>query len=65
MKKTKTMKARRRRQGAKDLAARKDGAKGGATRAATVILPYIEHDNTVGSRSGRIGSLAVDPGDPS
>ena len=60
MKKTKTMKARRRLQGAKDLAARKDGAKGGATRAATVILPYIE-DNAVGSRSGRIGSLAVDP----
>jgi hypothetical protein len=64
MKKTKTVKARGARQSAKDLAARKDGAKGGATRAATVILPYIEQDNAVGSRSGRIGSLAVDPSDP-
>lgn len=61
MKKAKTVKARRRRHGAKDLAARKDGAKGGATRAATVILPYVEQDNAVGSRSGRIGSLTVDP----
>jgi len=48
----KTTKARPRRPGAKDLAARKDGALGGATRAATVILPYVEQDNAVGTRSG-------------
>jgi len=64
-KKTKAVKVRRRRPGLEDLAARKAGAKGGATRAATVILPYVEQNNAVGTRSGRIGSLAVDPSDPS
>ena len=58
---TKTTKARRRRPAARDLAARKDGAKGGLARASIYTLPYIEQDNAVGTRSGRIGSLAVDP----
>ena len=62
--KTKTGKARRRRPAAKDLAARKDRAGGGAARANGLILPYLEQDNVVGTRSGRIGSLAVDPNDP-
>jgi hypothetical protein len=65
MKKTTRSKARRRRATAKDLGARKTGVKGGTVRAATVVLPYIEQDNAVGTRSGRIGSLAVDPSDPS
>jgi len=62
---TKTAKARRRCPAAKDLAARKDGVKGGAARASIVTLPYVEQDNSVVARSGRIGSVAVDPSDPS
>ena len=66
MKKTKTVaQGRRRHAAANDLGARKAGVKGGAVRASTVVLPYIEQDNAVGTRSGRIGSLAVDPSDPS
>ena len=64
-KKTKAAKARRRHPAASDLAARKDRVKGGAARANIFTLPYIEQDNAVGTRSGRIGSLAVDPSDPS
>ena len=64
MNKTKTAKARRRHAAAKDLGARKSGVKGGAVRPSTVVLPYVEQDNAVGARSGRIGSLAVDPSEP-
>ena len=65
MKKTKAAKVRRRRPAPKDLAVRKAGAKGGAARANIFTLPYLEQDNAVGTRSGRIGGLAVDPSDPS
>ena len=66
MKKTKTVaKGRRRHAAAKDLGARKAGVKGGAVRASIVVLPYVEQDNSVVARSGRIGSVAVDPSDPS
>jgi hypothetical protein len=64
--KAKTTKARRRRSAARDLAARKSGVKAGAVQARYYVLPYIEQDNSVVRRgSGRIGSVAVDPSDPS
>ena len=64
--KAKTTKAARRRSAARDLAARKSGVKAGAAQASIYVLPYIEQDNgVVRGGSGRIGSLAVDPSDPS
>ena len=64
--KAKTTKAGRRRSAARDLAARKSGVKAGAVQASSYVLPYIEQDNSVVRRaSGRIGSVAVDPSDPS
>jgi hypothetical protein len=64
--KAKTTKAGRRRSAARDLAARKSGVKAGAVQASYYVLPYIEQDNGMARRgSGRIGSLAVDPSDPS
>ena len=64
--KAKTTKAGRRRSAARDLAARKSGVKAGAVQASYHLLPYIEQDNSVVRRgSGRIGSVAVDPSDPS
>jgi len=58
---------RRRRTATKDLAARKTGVKAGAVRASDQVLPYIEQRAVGATRgvSGRIGSLAVDPSDPS
>ena len=64
--KAKTTKAGRRRSAARDLAARKRAVKPGAVQASYQLLPYIEQDNSVVRRgAGRIGSLAVDPSDPS
>ena len=64
--KAKTTKAGRRRSAARDLVARKSGVKAGAVQASYYVLPYIEQDNSVVRRgSGRIGSVAVDPSDPS
>jgi hypothetical protein len=60
-------KVRRRRSATKDLAARKTGVKAGAGQASYQVLPYIEQ-RAAGAKtgvSGRIGSLAVDPSDPS
>ena len=60
-------KVRQRRPATKDLAARKTGVKAGAVQASYQVLPYIEQraaGATTGV-SGRIGSLAVDPSDPS
>jgi hypothetical protein len=64
--KAKTTKPRRHRSAARDLTARKSGVKAGAVQASYYVLPYIEQDNSVVRRgSGRIGSLTVDPSDPS
>ena len=60
-------KIRQRHSATKDLAARKTGVKAGAVQASYQVLPYIEKraaGATTGV-SGRIGSLAVDPSDPS
>ena len=69
MKSTKSAakKVRRRRSATKDLAARKSGVKAGAVQASYQVLPYIEQRATATKTgvSGRIGSLAVDPSDPS
>ena len=62
--KAKTTKPRRHRSAARDLTARKSGVKAGAGQAS-YLLPYIEQDNMVRRASGRIGSVAVDPSDPS
>jgi hypothetical protein len=53
--------------GDEDLAARKTGVKAGAVQASDQVLPYIEQRAAGATRgvSGRIGSLAVDPSDPS
>jgi hypothetical protein len=60
-------KVRRRRSATKDLAARKTSVKAGAVQASYQVLPYIEQRAAGATRgvSGRIGSLAVDPSDPS
>ena len=60
-------KVRRRRSATKDLAARKIVVKAGAVQASYQVLPYIEQrtGGTTTGVSGRIGSLAVDPSDPS
>jgi hypothetical protein len=69
MKKTRAAvtKVRRRRAPTRDLVARKTGAKGGTVQASYQVLPYVEQRNGSATRSvsGRIGSLAVDPSDPS
>jgi hypothetical protein len=59
-------KVRQRRSATKDLAARKTGVKAGAVHASYQVLRYIEQ-RAAGATgvSGRIGSLAVDPSDPS
>jgi hypothetical protein len=51
----------------KDLAARTSSVKAGAVQASYQVLPYVEQRNSSASRgaSGRLGSLAVDPSDPS
>ena len=58
---------RRRRSATKDLAAKKTGVKAGAVQASYQVLPYIEQRGGAATKggSGRIGSLAVDPSDPS
>jgi len=60
-------KVRQRRSATKNLEARKTGVKAGAVQASDQVLPYIEQRAAGATRgvSGRIGSLAVDPSDPS
>jgi hypothetical protein len=69
MKQTKpaVTRVRRQRSATKDLAARKTGVKAGAVQASYQVLPYIEQRaaGTTTGVSGRIGSLSVDPSDPS
>ena len=57
----------RRRSAPKDLVAKKTGVKAGAVPASYQVLPYIEQRGGTATKgaSGRIGSLAVDPSDPS
>jgi hypothetical protein len=64
--KAKTTKAGRNRSAARDLAARKS-VKAGAVQPSYQVLPFIEQRTSLaaGAASGRIGSLAVDPSDPS
>jgi hypothetical protein len=69
MKKTKTgAKGRRRRAAAKDLTApRRADVAGGMNWPAVKLTDTVmaSAGNTLGTRSGRIGSVAVDPSDPS
>jgi hypothetical protein len=63
----KTTKAGRNRSAARDLAVRKSsGVKAGAVQPSYQVLPFVEQRTSVTSgAAGRIGSLAVDPSDPS
>ena len=62
-----TTAGRGKRSATNDLAARKSGVKAGAVQVSYQVLPYVEQRNRVGAAgpSGRLGSLAVDPSDPS